>query len=37
MAKEKDDKWIMWLAIVLSIIGTAAVVILAIHVILEKV
>ncbi len=27
----KDDKWIIWLAAVLSIIGIAAVIILALH------
>ena len=32
MAKEKDDRWIMWLAIVLSVIGTAAIVMMALRV-----
>jgi cytochrome c-type biogenesis protein CcmE len=32
MAKEKDDRWIMWLAIVLSVIGTAAIVMMALKV-----
>ena len=32
MAKEKDENWIMWLAIALSIIGVIAIVVMALRV-----
>ncbi len=31
MKKKKDDSWVFWLAIVLSVIGIIAVIILALH------